>query len=211
MQITTVFLLLPSWLNPHQYSAHRLILLSMECRAKERYATSPSSLCFHLSPSVGAQPGVTAWLPPPPPPPPLSPSSPSIPIFLSSFSNRRDGSQGVGNRMRNLNTGLFCLIMFACRRDKIDEMLCLASDLSVDSQMVVERRPCQNPRPRFSHTLYFLPPHSLPSSLFSGETYGAYIWKRSADTHRTRRLRMAAGSLHNHLDMWVFGVCMYRS
>lgn len=39
---------------------------------------------------------------------------------------------------------ILCPITFPCHWDKIDEMLCLASDLSPDSQMGVERSPCQN-------------------------------------------------------------------
>lgn len=61
-------------------------------------------------------------------------------IGFSGVDSRESAvERGSGKKRRSL-----CSIMFACHWDKIDEMLCLASDLGPDSQMGVERNPCQN-------------------------------------------------------------------
>lgn len=59
--------------------------------------------------------------------------------------------------------------MFACHWEKIDEMLCLAGDPGPDSQMGVERSPCQNLEQFLSDTLFS--PSSPPFFSLCGWTY----------------------------------------
>ena len=54
--------------------------------------------------------------------------------------------------------GSLCSIMFACRWDKIDEMLCLAGDLSRGLADGCWEKPLSKTEDSFSRTLYFLLP-----------------------------------------------------
>lgn len=64
--------------------------------------------------------------------------------------------------------------MFACHWEKIDEMLCLAGDPFPDSQMGVERSPCQNLKQFLSDTLFSpsSPPFFLSVAGPTVQTYG---------------------------------------
>lgn len=129
----------PSWLKPYWYSAHRLILIQMWCLQTREgrpllflcpffslcslalncysLAVLSLSLCFSF---------------------PILLPSVSVSVFSGADSGEAATEQGIRRKK------ILCSIMFACHWDKIDEMLCLATDLRPDSQMGVERGPCQN-------------------------------------------------------------------
>lgn len=69
---------------------------------------------------------------------PISPPPVSVILFSGADSEESAVEQDVRGKKS------LCAVTFACHWDKIDEMLCLASDLNPGSQMGAERSPCQN-------------------------------------------------------------------
>lgn len=129
-----------------------------------------------------------------------------LPLVLVPLSSRANSSkssveQGIGKK----KIPFVLWIMFACHQDKIDEMLCLASDLRTGLRDACWEKPLSKLR-IVSPTHFIFSPHSH-FHFSSGETKHVVAIRRyPANAHK---FKVAPGFLNYHLDLYVFGVYEY--